>query len=153
MRWVHTVTLEVFAKEDENLDEIEEALRAFIPFDMEKEKITVDVEKAVSFQEKIIKILTIVLSKESHTNNFLRFLLDKFTDAQKKLLTEQAESRLDPHFHFFVRFDKAAWIANRTLKIIEGGDCFHLKLALASYPKKKETALPLIEKLLTQKSI
>ena len=153
MRWVHTITLEVFAKEDEDIAKIENSLRAFIPFDMEKEKITIDVEKAVSVQEKIIKILTIVLKKESHTNTFLRFLLDKLTDAQKKLLKEQAESRLDPHLHFFVRFDKSSWMANKTLKIIEGGDCFHLKLALASYPKKKETALPLIEKLLSQKSI
>lgn len=153
MRWVHTVTVEVFAKEDDDRAEVEAALRDFIPFDMEEEKVAVDVEKAVGFQDKVINILTIVLTKESHTNMFLRFLLEKLTAEQKKLLIKQAESRLDPHFHFFIRFDKDTWMESRTLKIIDGGDCFHVKLALASYPKKKETALPLIEKLLSQKSI
>ena len=87
------------------------------------------------------------------TNDFLDFLLNKFSDEQKRLLISQAESRLDANLDFFIRIDKDHWVNEREFWLTDSGSCFHIKLAVAAYPKKRDAALLLIRKLFSQKSI
>ncbi|MEM3154458.1 MAG: RNA-binding domain-containing protein [Candidatus Woesearchaeota archaeon] len=153
MRWVHRVTLTAFAKPEENVEAIREGIKALVPFNLENEKLSLQMQNAEGFEERIIKIFTIVLTKEKHTNDFLQFLLDSLNEEQKKMLISQAESRLDAEYDFFIRIDKNEWIQERKIELTDTGNCFHIKMSLAVFPKKKETALQLVQKMFAQKNI
>ncbi len=153
MRWVHRITITALAKPEENAEEIRQGIIALVPFNLEEAKIKIDAQNAESFEERIIKIFTIILTKESHTNDFLQFLLDSLSEEQKKLLIAQAESRLDKDFDFFIRIEKDKWAQERKIILTDAGYCFHIKISLAAFPKKRETAIVLINKLFSQKNI
>lgn len=149
MKFLNNVTLSVFAKpgEGEDLAAVKKALIEFCPLNLETEKITVKEEIAKGFNEQPIRIITITLTKQSHTNAFLKWLLEKLTHEQKALLLSQKESRLDQEFNFFIRFDKDKWLSERELFITDSGRCFHLKMNLAVYPARRPDALLLVEKI------
>jgi RNA binding exosome subunit len=153
MRWIHRATLTALGKPEEDVDAIKEGIRALVPFNLEESKVPFQTQNAEAFDDRIIKIFTIILTKEAHTNDFLQFLLDTLNEEQKKLLISQAESRLDTEYDFFIRIDKDAWVQERQISLTDGGNCFHIKLTLAVFPKKKESALQLIQKMFTQKNI
>ncbi|MBW3002096.1 hypothetical protein KY338_02970 [Candidatus Woesearchaeota archaeon] len=147
MKILNKAVISVFVKEDENLEEIKSALESLIPLDLEKEKIPIKRKTAKGFEEKKIVILTIELEKPRHTNAFTKELLNKLTREQKELLLDQEESRLDTHQHFFIRLDKEKML-NGKYEVTDSGNCFHIKLHIASFPSKREEALKVIEKLL-----
>ncbi len=153
MRWIHRATITAFGKPEETVEAVKEGITALVPFNLEEAKVKLEIQNAEGSEERKIKIFTIILAKESHTNDFLQFLLDKLTAEQKELLIKQAETRLDTEYDFFIRFEKDAWINDRELMLTDTGNCFHVKLSLAVFPKNKERALELIDKLLRQKSI
>ena len=101
-----------------------------------------------SFNEKIIKIFTIELVKEKHTNYFLEFLNSKLTKEQKMLLLSQKESRLDEEQFFFIRLDKTELVENDRFFITDSGNCVHIRMSIASFPRKRKVALQAIAKLL-----
>jgi RNA binding exosome subunit len=153
MKWVHRVTITVFAKPDENKTETIAGLKALVPFNLEDTKIKVEDRHAEGFNQRKIDILTITLTKEAHTNDFLQFLLDTLNKEQKGLLISQAGSRLDEELDYFIRIEKDNWIQKRQLLLTESGNCYHIKLSLAAFPKKRETALKLAERIFSQKNI
>jgi len=153
MRWIHRATITVFAKPEEDAEAMKQGIISLVPFNLEEAKVKLGVQNAEGFGERIIKIFTIVLIKEAHTNDFLQFLLNKLSEEQKRLLVSQAESRLDKEFDFFIRIEKDRWVKEREIWLTDSGNCFHIKLSLAVFPKKHELALRLIDKLFTQKNI
>ncbi len=153
MRWIHRATLTALANQEEDAEAIKEGINALVPFNLEEAKVPFQTQNVDGFDDRIIKIFTIILTKEAHTNDFLQFLLDTLSQEQKDLLVSQAESRLDTEYDFFIRIDKAAWIKERQILLTDSGNCFHIKLTLAVFPKKKESALKLIQKLFLQKNI
>jgi hypothetical protein len=146
MRLFHNITVSVFCKPEDDPARIEERLRAFVPFELEKEKLKVGRQKATGFNDRPITILDITLAKESHIAQFLRLLTEALADHQKALLRHQLESRLDEELTFFVRFDKAAWNEGRP-ELVDHGDCYHLKMRVAAFPKTREAALKVLQQL------
>jgi len=153
MRWAHKITLTAFAKPEEDVEGIKEGILALVPFDLEEAKIELQEQKAKGFNERTVMIFTVKLTKVSHTNDFLQFLLDNLKEEQKELLISQAESRLDTHHDYFIRVDKQRWMSKQEIWLTDTGDCFHIKLTLAVFPKKRQGALDLIERFLRQKNI
>ncbi len=147
MRWVHKVILTTFAKPEEDIEATRKGIVALVPFNLEEAKIQLGVQNAEGFSDRTIKIYTVTLTKESHTNDFLRFFLDKLSEEQKRLLASQAESRLDANNDFFIRIDKDQWLKEKEIWLTDSGYCFHIKLSLAAFPKNRVNALKLIEKL------
>ena len=146
MRLLHKITLEVFAKPEEDVQAIKQALVELVPLNLEEEKIQLQDKQAKGFNERMIHVFTIILSKESHTNAFLKFFLKKLSAEQKEFLLRQKESRIDKDLNFFIRLDKENWLKERVFWITDNGDCFHLKFMLAVFPKKRDVALELIDK-------
>jgi len=147
MKRFNNIHLSVFCYPEENYETLKEKLISLLPFNIEKEKIILKESKAEGFNERQIKILEMILEKERHTNAFFDNLLSKLTEAQKDLLLRQAESRLDKDFNFFVRLDKEKLLNNRFF-ITDSGNCYHIKLNLAVFPRKKELALHFVKELL-----
>ncbi|MEM2915769.1 MAG: RNA-binding domain-containing protein [Candidatus Woesearchaeota archaeon] len=148
MKYLNNVVLSVFAKpSEEDVSTVKQGLIELVPLNLPKEKIEVKEETAQGFNEQQIKIFTITLSKEAHTNAFLKALLNRLTKEQKELLLRQRESRLDSDLHFFIRFDKGKWLSDRHLFITDSGWCYHVKMAVAAFPATRDAALALVEKV------
>lgn len=146
MRYAHNITLTVFCKLDEEDEtEIRGKLLAFFPFDLEKEKIKVNTQRATGYDNKTIHIMSVTLTREAHLAQFLKALIEGLKPEQKQALIKEAESRLDADLFFYIRFDKERWNRHNELWIVDHGNCYHCKLLIAAYPKKREVALKIIK--------
>jgi RNA binding exosome subunit len=143
MKQVHNVTIKVFEKE--KINEVKLGLEKLAALNLEEEKLKIYEKKAEGFEDTIY-ILELKLEKAKHVSSFLKKLTSQLKDEQKELLKRQAESRLDEELNFFIRIDKDKWL-NKELIITDSGDCFHIKMLIACFPKKKEKAIAIINEI------
>ncbi len=148
MKIANFAVLKVFCKEQEDENAIRSSLIDFFPFKLEDEKILVETQTALGFNDSKIQIISVNLSKERHLNAFLRSLHDKLTITQRELLCSQIATRIDDELHFFIRFDKDALLKNKELLITDSGNCFHLTITIAAYPKKIDVAQKIVKSFL-----
>lgn len=146
MNYAHNVIVTVFAKEDENSEEILTGLKTLFPFDLTDEKLKIKQETATGVNDNKITIFKVILEKTRHTNQFLAYINEKLTAEQKKLLASQKESRLDEDLAFYIRLDKKKLIDHK-YALTDAGNCYHIRIHLAAFPAKREPALEIIEKI------
>jgi RNA-binding protein len=144
MKLAHIIKVKVFSNESDDEKIILERLLELFPFDIKQEKISLKRSTAIGFEEKKIIIFEIVISKERHTRKFIERLEKNLGDNQKKIILDQVRSRLDENLDFYLRFDKHEYTKNHKLVITESGDCFHMRISIAAFPKKREIAIKLI---------
>ncbi|OGM01983.1 hypothetical protein A3K72_01195 [Candidatus Woesearchaeota archaeon RBG_13_36_6] len=144
---LHNVEIRVFCKPEDNLEKVKNGLLSLVPFDLSKEKIRLNQKNTFGFNEKKIVILSIKLDKQRHVNQFLEKLCNDLTQEQKELIKKQAESRLDNEMLFYLRFDKNKLINETRLWLTDKGDCYHIKLSIASFPRTREKALECVRSI------
>ncbi|MCK4669568.1 MAG: hypothetical protein KAT43_00070 [Nanoarchaeota archaeon] len=144
-RLVNNIVLSAFCREDEDYEAIKAKVIGFFPFDVMDLKLVAE-KKAQGFNEKIIRQIFIALKKQAHIKEFLEILNEKLGDAQRKLLLAQKESRFSDYFDFFIRLDKKKFMQDK-FKLTDSGDCVHVKINIAAFPRKTEVAFKNIEKL------
>ena len=142
MKYVHNITFSVFVKPEDSLETIKEQLVNLIPLDIEEEKLQLIQSVAEGITNKII-ILEITLKKERHTNAFLDSFKEKLSSEQLEQLRTQ-ENRLDDQLYYFIRLDKEKL---PELVLTDSGNCVHIKMSIAAFPKKKENALNIVKEL------
>jgi len=145
MKLANSIRVTVFAKPEEKEDKIRERLISFFPFSLEEEKIPVKRSRAASFSQRQISIYEVELSKERHTNAFLKFVNSKL-DAQQRCMLLSQENRLDDNLDFFIRFSKEHLLNNECM-LTDSGDCFHIRISIAAFPRKREVALEVAKKI------
>jgi len=152
MRYVHNIRINVFLKPEEYLGRekiIEQAKDVFHklpPLDFEKEKLSILEENVESFESRKIKIFSLMVEKEAHTNTFLKNLKELLGKEQCQTLLDQRWSRLDDELFFYIRLDKEALLKD-VLELTDSGECFHIKMHIAAFPKNKERALKVVEEI------
>ena len=151
MKYAHLIKLTVFSYENENVDAILESCRNFFPFNLDENKIIIKNTIASGFNEKRIYILETTLANNNLINKFLRSIFSILDETQKKQILMQIDSRLDEHLDFFLRFDKDSWINGKKIVLTDSGKCFHARISIAAFPKKREIALNLIKELFNEK--
>jgi hypothetical protein len=122
-------------------------LLSLVPFKLEEEKIKLNQQTATGFSEKKIKIFEILLEKDRHIGAFLENLISHLSKDTKELILRHAETRLDEECNFFLRFSKEKLLNENELWLTDKGNCFHIKINIAAFPKKKEAALEIIRKV------
>jgi len=147
MKLLNNALLSVFVKAGEDENKITEKLKSFVPLDFEEEKLAVKRQTAEGFEDKKMVILEIELEREKHTNAFLKELDSKLESGQKELLIRQAESRLDGEFNFFMRLDKDRLLDENKYWVTDSGNCFHIKMNIACFPRKRDVALGIIQNI------
>lgn len=150
MKYLHSIKLTVFSYENENEKKILGAFLKFFPFSLEENKIALVKKSASGFKESSIGIFEVILAKASIIRQFLEALLSQLTKEQKNTIIRQSESRLDKNFDFFIRFDKEEWIRRSKLELTDSGKCFHLKMSIATFPKKREVGLKIVNELFSK---
>lgn len=146
MKLAHQIKLSVFIHEEEDREKIFQKLISLVPFNLKEEKIKLNEDTAIGFNNKKIKTYEIVLEKDRHINGFLEKLKESLNQEQKELLLKQAESRLDDELHFFIRLDKEK-LLNDEFWITDSGNCFHVRISIAAFPAKREKALEVLNEL------
>ncbi len=119
----------------------------FFPFNIEDNKVILKKTDAIGFNDTKIEVIEIILTKTNLINQFLKNLLDNLDKEQKNKILQQMESRLDKNLDLFLRFEKDTWINERKLVLTDSGKCFHLRISVAAFPKKREVALNVIKDL------
>lgn len=153
MRAVHTITISVFCKEHEDEHEIKEGLFFLLGMDeaaLKKEGCALARVRAKGFEEKGILILSVTLDKVRHVNRFLARLCALLSPAQRRIIITEAKSRLDGDLFFYLRFDKPTLISDRKLRLIDGGNCYHVRMSIAAFPKKRDVALDVVKSLFSE---
>lgn len=149
MKSAHKIKIKVFSYE--KIDEDEKLILGkflqFFPFNLKDQKIDLKKSEARGFAEKKITIFEVALNKEKHINLFLNNLIQNLDEEQKKLILSQADSRLDDDIDFFLRFDKDEYLNNNKLKLTDSGNCFHIEMSIAAFPKKREIGLEIVRKV------
>jgi RNA binding exosome subunit len=143
----HQVELTVFSTPEDDEAAVYKNLLLLLPFDTEAEKLKVEKTNASGFSERKIVIMRLILSKQRHINPFLEKLADLLNQEQKELLLRQAESRLDENMYFFLRLDKPRLAGEGKCWLTDDGNCYHIKLSLAPFPRKRENALEIVRGL------
>ncbi len=144
MKLANSIKISVFSKDGEDAQAIEKKLKQLIPFNLIDEKIAVQRQTAIGFNEKKIMLLEINLKRQRHTTAFLENLNNKLGQQQKDMLLRQKESRLDNDLNFFIRLDKEK-LLNDEYWITDSGNCYHIKISIAAFPKRREYAIQIIE--------
>lgn len=149
MKYAHYIKIKVFAYEKYNEDEklILDKLLQLLPFEAEKEKVILDRTEARGFNERKIIIFEAILQKERHTGKFLESLKNKLNDHQRNILIEQIESRLDSDLSFFLRLDKEEYVKNDNLILTDSGNCFHIEINIAAFPRRMEAAAEIVKRV------
>ena len=147
MKYAHSIKLNTFSHENENSEKILNSFLKFFPFNLEENKIGLKKPNAKGFNESTIAIFEVILTKTKLINQFLDFILDNLDEEQKQTILNQLESRLDENLDFFIRFNKEEWINSNKLELTDSGKCFHLRISIAAFPRKREVALKIMRKL------
>lgn len=142
----NSVKISVFAKEDEDSGKIKEKLLELIPFDIDE--VVLEEKNAKGFEEKEIKVFEVLLTKEKHVRLFLENLISRISDEAKELVVRHLDKRIDDECNFFLRLSKDKFVKENELWITDQGNCFHIKINIACFPKNKEKAIEIIRKVL-----
>ncbi len=107
--------------------------------------------KVEPVEESTNVMVTAELAKESQQNDLIKRMLAGL-GSQTKDIVDQLDSRLheeEGEWNFYLRFDKKEYVASRKMVLTDGGNCLHVRLTLAVFPKKRDAAVELARKLFT----
>ena len=137
---IHNIRYRVFIYENEDKEEILEALLNILPTAVPEAE---DVEGLL--EEKML-ILTGTISKKRETKEFLNTLIESIGEDQLIKLYNDLDRKMDESGNLFLRFSKEKAIDGEW-EILDGGDSIHLKIKIAAYPAKKEVAIKKISEI------
>jgi RNA binding exosome subunit len=149
MKIAHSAEVSVFCKDYEDYALVKNGLLQFFPFNIEEEKVQVRESTAEGLSGNIIKVAEIRLDKERDIRAFMENLLSALGREGTATLLCQLESRLDDELFFYIRIDKKQWSKDGRAVLTDSGNCYHVKLAVAAFPKKREAAAALLRKFLS----
>jgi RNA-binding protein len=69
------------------------------------------------------------------------------SETEKTKLLLRLNSYIDDELTLFLRFDKREWTESKKLLLTESGDCFHIRISLAAFPKRRDAALNVARKI------
>ncbi len=153
MRTVHTVTISVFCKEHEDGQEVKDGLLFLLGMaekELADQRMKIDKKSAKGFGEKRIIILSVTLDKARHANRFLAHLCKLLAPAQRRIIIAEAKSRLDDDLFFYLRFDKSTLIADKKLLLTDRGNCYHVKMSIAAFPKRADVAFDVVRSIFSE---
>ena len=137
---IHNIRYRVFIYENEDKDEVLEALLNILP------TAEPEVEEAEGLLEEKMLILTGTISKKRETKEFLNTLIESIGEEQLVKLYNDLDRKMDEKGNLFLRLSKEKALEEEW-EILDGGDSIHLKIKIAAYPAKKEVAIKKIAEI------
>lgn len=138
MKNIHNITVRVIEKNENKVPKIKQKFNQILPIDFKKEKIDINHDKAMGFEDKTLHILTMDTSKSRHNKMLIKNIFESLPEDYKTKIYNQRNTRLDEEGNFYIRLDKKS-LLNDKLEIVDHGDCFHFRIKIAAYPKNEDT--------------
>lgn len=151
MKNAHYITVRVFIKPEEDEEKIKQTIQDIIGVDekhFEKERVEVKKETVLGFQDRKIQKVMVTLHKNNKINDFLQRLNNNLNDEDLLALRKQ-DNRIDDDMNFYLRLRKKE-LLNGTYVLTDKGNCYHVKINLATYPKKKIKAKEIIRRVIKE---
>ncbi|NOZ81142.1 MAG: hypothetical protein GXP63_05715 [DPANN group archaeon] len=146
MKCLHNVIITVFEKDKDREEQVIKTLHDLIPFDWKQEKIQLKQENAKGIEGDHISIFRVRLEKQRHLRTGVDHLKDRLGPAQVNRLNKEKVSRLDGTLHFYLRLDKKE-LEDGNYVLTDSGDCYHIRMSIAAYPKSMSAGLRVIDGL------
>lgn len=151
MKNAHYITIRVFVKPEEDLEQVKKTLYKLSGTTkdlFEQNNISYTEEIVEGFNQKKITKLTLQIEKNRLINDFFEKLNQKLTNKELQALKKQ-ENRIDDDMNFYLRLDKDK-LKKDEYKLTDKGNCYHVRVNLATYPKKKIKALKIINRIIKE---
>ncbi len=152
MKHANKITIRAFTPPEEDREENKKKILKIAGYteqETEKEKIKYEERNAKGFSQRNIIIHVLELEKDRHCNKFLERLASNLTEEDKDILIKQT-NRLDDDMNFYIRLNKEK-LKQGTYEVTESGECYHIKISIAAFPKRKDVAHKKIREILIKK--
>lgn len=146
MKYVHNIVISGFIKEHEDDKAIKEILMHLLPEDANNQGITLEEEKVSIDETQKMSIVRVRISKEKQCKETITILKQLLGEKQCAVIKKQ-ENRVDENGFLYLRLDKQVLLESGEAKLVDHGNCIHIKILLAAYPKTKERALQVAKDL------
>lgn len=124
----------------ENEKKVSEALRLFIPEDVELEK-----EDAEGHYGDSKIVFSTRIENRPHMREFWDGVLELLSKGERDWLSRNAVDRIADDCTLYLRFDKQNLVGEEELKFSKSGDIIHVRMNVSAYPAKKELAVEKME--------
>jgi RNA binding exosome subunit len=152
MKFIHSVELKAFLKED--TIEYEQKVTQFL-----SEKTSVAI-KDFAKKEIIVKKEIIEGTEEfpeNITTCFYAIRKSKLAEGLVKEIYPEIQKALsdlslciDENASAYVRFDKKEFLDTGCIKLVEHGECIHIKIKIAAYPSNKNNAIAIFKRFIDE---
>lgn len=143
----HNVTITAFVRENE-LDEGRLLYSRILPdAAVEEERLEPETEGGV-FTEPLY-VLKTVLSQQKQVEGFIRRMADGLSERDLAEVKDNLENRIDGDCNLYLRFDKKEFSAGKF--VLRMRDAVHVRIKIASFPRKKENAVKTARAMLEAK--
>lgn len=152
MKYIHNITIRAFSKND-TPESIERGFDYIIPFDLMKEKIKIKTEYFGADSDnpgaEPITVYSVTFDRQTFIGEFMRYFRSLLSPKQKRDIIEKAEKYMDEECAVYIRIDKDE-LRKEKLELVDHGNCFHITMNIAAFPKKKEKALDVVRMLFSE---
>jgi len=139
---VHNIRVKAYARKEER-EELRVILRGFLPEETEikEEELAPEADGGV-FTQPLFQF-TAMISGGRSVKAFQEKLLAGLSEKDREALLGGVEQRVDDDCNFYLRLSKKELSLGRF--IVQATDSVHIKLKVAAYPAKKETAVAAVK--------
>lgn len=138
---IHYITLGAFVHATEDPSRVESALRLFIPEDCK-----INMSKTGGHFGNPITVFTAKLEKRA-CKPFIE-ILKSLPAAELSKLKKELTQRVDDECNFHIRLDKQS-AYNGTVRLAQTEDAIDIKMKVKTYPSKQDSAIKVMEDLLS----
>jgi RNA binding exosome subunit len=148
MKLIHNITISVFVKEFDDEEKTAMTLVSLLPDKFEEEKIKIE-EETVKIEEGTkMKIFKAKTDKDRHNKQIISKIKDILGEKQCEEIAKD-NSRIDDQGNLYIRLDKIKLEEKGEAIDVDHGECYHIKIMLAAFPKTKEKAILVAKKIFT----
>lgn len=141
--------------EKENWEAMKDQILQIFPINTETEKNELKIEHrtTIGFNQEKLHLLKLLLTKKKYKEAFLSYLINNLDMPSRQILVDQIEKRLDDQLNFFLRIEKTSLSNQQALQLTSEGNCLHVKLKIAAFPKNREVAIKIVKEFLLNENI
>ncbi|MFC2154597.1 RNA-binding domain-containing protein [Candidatus Altiarchaeota archaeon] len=146
MKRIHNVQVDLYSGEGERAENMR-LLENFLPEDAELVEEIVEPELEGGVFTKKLSVLSARIDSSKKSDDFLQNISENLAAEDKEAITASLSKNIDDEGILYIRLDRKA-AKEGQFKIIDSGDCIHIKAKIAAYPQKKEKALSIVKEML-----
>jgi RNA binding exosome subunit len=151
MKLIHSIKIDLFSKSDDP-KEINDAFDFILPFDPVKEKVDITAKYYGKDEETDsgdpLTVYTVNIDKQSQITRTIEYLRRMLSPIQKRDIIDTTKKFMDEDCCMFIRLDKQS-LLKKQFELVEHGDCFHIRINIAAYPKSVSKAKEIAEQILS----